>query len=62
MKPNNKLNQALKDALFEHPEPLHDGQWERLRVELEEKRNADSSHGSSCLPVYCYAPDSYTYI
>lgn len=38
MKPNNKLNQALKDALFEHPEPLHDGQWERLRVELEEKK------------------------
>lgn len=38
MKPNNKLNQALKDALFEHPEPLHDGQWERLRAELEEKK------------------------
>ncbi|MFM6983470.1 MAG: hypothetical protein ACKOXF_05010 [Chitinophagaceae bacterium] len=38
MKSNNKLNTALKDALYEHHEPLHDSQWERLRVELEEKK------------------------
>lgn len=38
MKSNNKLNTALKDALYEHHEPLHDGQWERLRAELEEKK------------------------
>ncbi len=38
MKSNNKLNTALKDALYEHHEPMHDGQWERLRAELEEKR------------------------
>jgi hypothetical protein len=38
MKSNNKLNTALKDALYEHHEPLREAQWERLRAELEEKK------------------------
>lgn len=38
MKSNNKLNKAFKDALDGHPEPLRDAQWERLRAELDEKR------------------------
>ncbi|MCC6818832.1 MAG: hypothetical protein IT245_08075 [Bacteroidia bacterium] len=38
MKSGNKLNQALKKALQEHPQPLHEAQWERIRAELEEKK------------------------
>lgn len=35
MKPNNRLNKALHEALRDHPEPLHEAQWERLRADLD---------------------------
>lgn len=38
MRQDNKLNRALKGALGEHTEPLHEGQWERLSAVLGEKK------------------------
>lgn len=35
MKQNNRLNKALHEALRDHPEPLHEAQWERLRADLD---------------------------
>ncbi|HEY1047363.1 MAG TPA: hypothetical protein VGF79_13035, partial [Bacteroidia bacterium] len=39
MKSSDNLNKALRDALKDHPEPLHDGQWDKLYRELHEKKS-----------------------